>query len=96
VSKLIGATDAFIRRPFYYLGLFQGAAGGIVALGIVAAGLGLLNREVRALAESYGSGFRLDFLGLGDALAVVVFAGLLGSLGAQLAVARQLREIEPA
>ena len=96
VSKLIGATDAFIRRPFYYLGLFQGAAGGVVALGIVAAGLGLLNREVRALAESYGSGFRLDFLGPGDALAVVVFAGLLGSLGAQLAVTQQLREIEPA
>jgi cell division transport system permease protein len=96
VSKLIGATDAFIRRPFYYLGLFQGAAGGMLALGIVAAGLGLLNRQVRALAESYGSAFRLDFLGPGDALAVVVFAGLLGSLGAQLAVARQLREIEPA
>jgi len=96
VSKLIGATDAFIRRPFYYLGLFQGAAGGLFGLGIVAAGLGLLNREVRVLAESYGSGFRFDFLGPGDALAVVVFAGLLGSLGAQLAVARQLREIEPA
>jgi len=96
VSKLIGATDAFIRRPFYYLGLFQGAAGGLVALAIVAAGLGLLNREVRVLAESYGSGFRFDFLCLADALAVVLFAGLLGSVGAQLAVARQLREIEPA
>ena len=96
VSKLVGATDAFIRRPFYYLGLFQGAAGGLVALAIVAAGLGLLNREVRVLAESYGSGFRFDFLGLADALAVVLFAGLLGSVGAQLAVARQLREIEPA
>jgi cell division protein FtsX len=55
-----------------------------------------LNREVRVLAESYGSGFRFDFLGPADALAVVVFAGLLGSVGAQLAVARQLREIEPA
>jgi len=96
VSKLIGATDAFIRRPFYYMGLFQGAAGGVVALGIVAAGLALLNRNVRVLAESYGSGFRFELLGPGDALAVVVFAGLLGSLGAQLAVARQLREIEPA
>lgn len=96
VSKLIGATDAFIRRPFYYMGLFQGAAGGVVALAIVAAGLGLLNREIRVLAESYGSGFRLEFLGPGDALAVLVFAGLLGSVGAQLAVARQLREIEPA
>ena len=32
VAKLIGATDAFIRRPFYYLGLLQGLAGGLVAV----------------------------------------------------------------
>jgi cell division transport system permease protein len=96
VSKLIGATDAFIRRPFYYLGLLQGIAGGLVALGIVAASLAVLNREVRFLAESYGSGFRFAFLSGGDALAIVVFAGLLGWLGAQLSVSRHLREIEPA
>ena len=95
VSKLIGATDAFIRRPFYYMGLLQGLAGGLVALGIVSLGLALLNREVRLLAESYGSSFRVGFLPPGDALAVVVFAGLLGWLGAQLSVSRHLREIEP-
>jgi len=96
LAKLIGATDAFIRRPFYYLGLLQGVGGGLVALGIVWIGLGLLNREVRLLAESYGSGFRFGFLGAGDAVAVVLFAGLLGLLGAQLSVSRHLREIEPA
>jgi cell division transport system permease protein len=96
VSKLIGATDAFIRRPFYYLGLLQGVAGGLVALGIVWACLAVLNREVRFLAESYGSSFRFGFLAAGDALAVVLFAGLLGLLGAQLSVSRHLREIEPA
>ena len=96
VSKLIGATDAFIRRPFYYLGLLQGIAGGLVALGLVAASLAILNREVRFLAESYGSGFRFAFLSTGDALAIVVFAGLLGWLGAQLSVSTHLREIEPA
>jgi cell division transport system permease protein len=95
VSKLIGATDAFIRRPFYYMGLLQGLAGGVVALGIVAAALALLNREVRRLAESYGSGFRFELLGAGDALGVVLFAGLLGLLGAQLSVARHLRAMEP-
>src|SRR4030095_7110404 len=84
VSKLIGATDAFIRRPFYYLGLLQGAAGGIVALAIVWAGLPLLNRPVRTLAQTYGSAFDFTFLGAGDALAVVLFAALLGGLGAQL------------
>lgn len=95
VSKLIGATDAFIRRPFYYLGFVQGVAGGLVALGIVWVGLGALNREVRSLAQSYGSSFDLALLGAGDAAAVILFAGLLGGLGAQLSVARHLREIEP-
>jgi cell division transport system permease protein len=95
VSKLIGATDAFIRRPFYYLGLLQGIVGGIVALGLVAAALALLNREVAVLADSYGSNFRLGFLSLLEAAAAVVFAGALGWLGAQLSVSRHLRQIEP-
>ena len=95
VSKLIGATDGFIRRPFYYLGLLQGLAGGLAALAIVGATLALLNREVRVLAESYGASFRFAFLSLPEALAVVLFAGLLGFLGAQLSVSRHLRNIEP-
>jgi cell division transport system permease protein len=95
VSKLIGATDGFIRRPFYYLGLLQGLAGGALALAIVGAGLWLLNHEVRGLAQSYGSSFRFAFLPWADALAITLFAGLLGWLGAQLSVSRHLREIEP-
>lgn len=95
VSKLIGATDAFIRRPFLYLGLLQGLAGGALALGIVWAGLHLLNGEVRTLAQTYGSSFRFDFLSQGDALAVMLFAGALGWLGASLSVSRYLLEIQP-
>ena len=66
-----------------------------MAVGIVAAALALLNREVSVLAESYGSSFRFAFLPAGDALAVVLFAGLLGWLGAHLSVSRHLRDIEP-
>ena len=95
VAKLIGATDGFIRRPFYYLGLLQGLAGGAVALAIVALGLWLLNHQVDELARAYGSRFRFAYLPAGDALAVVLFAGLLGWLGAQLSVSRHLRQIEP-
>ena len=95
VSKLIGATDGFIRRPFYYLGLLQGLVGGAVALALIALALALLNREVGVLAESYGSSFRFGFLSAAEALAVVLFAGLLGWLGAQLSVRRHLRAIEP-
>ncbi len=94
VSKLIGATEAFIRRPFYYFGLLQGLAGGLVALAIVAAVLALLNLEVRALAESYGSTFRFAFPPPGDAATIVAFSSVLGALGAHLSVSRHLREID--
>jgi cell division protein FtsX len=47
------------------------------------------------LAESYGSAFRLPFLDPGDALAVLLFSGLLGWFGAFMSVSRYLLEIEP-
>ena len=93
--KLIGATDAFIRRPFFYLGALQGLAGGLVALAIVGGSLAALNVGVAELAASYGSGFRLGFLSLGDALAVAAFAAGLGWFGAYMSVSRYLLEIEP-
>ena len=93
VSRLIGATDSYIARPFYYLGLAQGVAGGVVALAILWLGLAVLNLGVRDIAESYGSSFRLAFPGAGDALAVVGFAALLGWLGAYLSVSIHLRHI---
>jgi len=95
VSKLLGATDAFIGRPFYYLGLLQGVVGGGLALAIVAAALALLNSEVRLLAESYGSNFRFAFLPLSDTAFVMLLAAGLGWLGARLSVRRHLRAIEP-
>ncbi|HEY2338708.1 MAG TPA: permease-like cell division protein FtsX [Burkholderiales bacterium] len=93
VSKLIGATDAFIRRPFYYLGTLQGVAGGMLAVIIVWSALALLNRPVGALAESFGSAYRLSALGAAEAAAVIVLAALLGWLGTHLSVSKHLRQI---
>jgi cell division transport system permease protein len=93
VSKLIGATDAFIRRPFYYLGTLQGVAGGMLAVIIVWSALALLNRPVGALAESFGSAYRLSALGAAEAAAMIVLAALLGWLGTYLSVSKHLREI---
>jgi cell division transport system permease protein len=95
VSKLIGATDALIGRPYYYMGLLQGALGGAIALLLSALVLTLLNREVAALAESYGSYFRFAFLKPAEAAVVVLSASLLGWLGAQLSVSRHLGKMEP-
>ena len=95
VAKLLGATDAFIRRPFYYLGAIQGLAGGVAGLAILMAGLHLLNRGVVVLAQTYGSNFQLEFLPPADALAVGVLAGFLGWAGAFMSVSIYLRGIEP-
>jgi cell division transport system permease protein len=95
ISKLIGATDAFIRRPFFYLGALQGLSGGVVALAILWGSLSALNVGVADLAASYGSAFRLAFLESGDALAVLLFSAGLGWFGAYLSVSKYLLEIEP-
>ena len=91
VSQLLGATDAFVRRPFFYLGLVQGLAGGVLALGILWGGLAILNPGVRELAQAYGSTFQLAFLSGTDALGLAVFSALLGWVGALLSVSKYLR-----
>jgi cell division transport system permease protein len=95
ISKLIGATDAFIRRPFFYLGALQGFAGGLLALAILWGSFAALNVGIADLAASYGSGFRLALLAPGDAFATVLFSTGLGWFGAYLSVSKYLLEIEP-
>jgi cell division transport system permease protein len=95
VTKLVGGTDAFIRRPFLYLGFCYGLAGAVVALLVIALGLLLLAPAVRALATLYGSGFRLAGLSPAESGLLVLGGALLGWAGAGLAAARHLRAIEP-
>ena len=95
VVKLVGGTDAFVRRPFLYTGLWYGVGGGLLALVLLAAGLWWLSVPVSKLADLYQSEFRLQGLGLTKSLQLVLLSGLLGLLGAWLAVARHLIRIEP-
>jgi len=95
VTKLVGGTDGFIRRPFLYLGLCYGLAGALVAAAVVAVGLLLLGPPVRTLAALYGSGFALRGLSLAETGLLLAGGALLGWVGAGLATARHLRAIEP-
>jgi len=95
ISKLIGATDAFIRRPFLYSGLQQGALGGLLALLLVYASLSLLAPVADRLAGFYQSGFTLQIMGWVELLLLPIIGGALGLFGAWLAVGRHLRDIEP-
>jgi cell division transport system permease protein len=94
LCRLIGATHAYIRRPFFYLGSLLGLLGGLTALVIVLAGLAALNRDLMTLAQLYGADIRLSFPGLREMGAVLGAAAGLGWLGAYLSVSRHL--LEPA
>lgn len=95
VSKLIGASDDFIRRPFLYFGMLQGLLGGIAAWLLVSGILAVLNNALGELASLYASSFALLPLTLADNLALLVFSAFLGWLGAWFSVSQHLWQIEP-
>ena len=95
VSKLVGGSNAFVRRPFLYTGLYYGLAGGLAAALLILVGLSLLNGPVTRLAESYGSAFQLQTPGPAEIGLLLGAGGLLGLVGASLAAARHLARIEP-
>ncbi len=95
VSKLVGATNAFIRRPFLYTGLIQGTAGAVLAWILVQSSLWLLSGPVRELTQLYGSGFRGVGLDMSSSVILLLAGAGLGWAGARLAVGRHLHAIEP-
>lgn len=95
ILKLLGASDATVRRPYLYIGIWYGVVGSVLALLLVYAGLTIVQPAVDRLALSYGTGFSLDGLGLRGAAVLVAYGSTLGWLGAWLASARHLRDAEP-
>lgn len=86
VSRLLGAAESFIRRPYYYFGTLQGLAGGAVAWLIVMGITALLSGPVAELAQLYNTSVTLTPLANLDALLLLVLAGGLGWLGAALSL----------
>lgn len=95
VMKLVGGSDGFIRRPFLYLGFCYGLAGAAAAALMIFIALALIRAPVRELAELYASTYRLAGLSGRESLVLLGGGAVLGWLGAWLAAARHLRQIEP-
>jgi cell division transport system permease protein len=94
VLKLVGATDAQMRRPFLYFGVVYGLGGGLVAAMLISLCLLVIEGPLSDLLGSYGreldlAGFNLTFLG-----ALFGIAGLLGVSGALIAVRQRLTGLE--
>ena len=95
VIKLVGGSNAFVRRPFLYSGVWYGLGGGLLAWLLVSTAVGLLASPIERVATLYASTFRLQGL---DARAILVLVGggaLLGWLGSWITATYHLRRIEP-
>jgi cell division transport system permease protein len=90
VSRLVGATNTFICRPFYYSGALLGLCAGAVALGVVALALQPLNGAIAEFARLYASEFRLAPLSLPASAMLLVISSGLGLTGALMSVQRHL------
>jgi len=95
VSKLMGATNAWVRRPFLYSGVFYGVAAAIVALLILEFAMLVVKNPVTQLAQLYQSHFSLVGLGVVGSVTLVSLSLVLGLLGAMLSVNKFLAKLAP-
>ena len=91
ILALVGAGNAFIRQPFLYTGLWYGLMGGLLAIVLLHVTLFYLGGPLGLLLETYGTVFVIRGLGSSNTLWVLIGGGLLGWLGAWIAVQRYLR-----
>jgi cell division transport system permease protein len=95
VTKLVGGTNGFVRRPFLYSGMLYGGGGALLAFVIVFSAAAALGAPVAALAAAYGSGFSILGPGWRELAVLIAVGGVLGWLGAWIAATRHLHRIEP-
>lgn len=95
VVKLIGGTNGYVRRPFLYTGLWYGVGGGAMAWLLVWLAVILLGGTAKELATLYQSSFTPSGPGFGNLFFLLLSGGLLGLLGAWIAVSQHARQIEP-
>ncbi len=91
VSKLIGATSGYIRRPFLYTGVWYGLFGGVMSLVLVHLALLWFVGPVNELAKLYGSTFVISGLSVSTTFFILLASSLLGLIGAWIAVGSHLK-----
>ena len=95
IAKLFGASDAFVRRPFLYHGLYYGMAGATLAWVLLAVAGAVLAPALERLATLYPGWAPVQGAGAWDFLGLLTAGAILGLAGAWVWVGRHLRRVEP-
>jgi len=90
LSRLIGATKSFVRRPFLYAGALYGLIGGLFALIITFAVIYLFNQSLAPLVAEYQTDFSLNYPNLFTCTITCLLALAVGLISAYLAVSKSL------
>lgn len=92
VSRLIGATSRFVRRPFLYFGAVQGFLAGVLAASVLTLITWWASAEVQALTTSYGSDFSMKYISMCQIIAIITGTAALCWMGAFVSVSLYLRQ----
>ena len=95
VVKLVGGTNAYVRRPFLYNGVLLGLFGALLASIMLYSSLLWISSSIADLADLYQSHYRLAGLGLLRFFLLMCLGGFFGLAGAWIAVSKHLKDIEP-
>lgn len=95
VMKLVGATDAFIHRPFLYTGFWFGLLGGVMAWFAVVFILWWMDSSIQAFAALYQKDFNITGLTGSALLTMLGLSVTLGIVGSMISVQRHVKSIEP-
>lgn len=95
ITKLVGGTDAFIRRPFLYTGFWYGLLGSLIAWVLIQLSFWLLQSPVEQLTALYYSDFEMITLNFFSSITLIIIGSSLGFLGAWITVRQHLKQIQP-
>ena len=95
LSRLIGATKGFIRRPFLYAGALYGLLGGLFALLITFAVIYVFNRSIAPIAAEYESSFLLNFPSFSVSTIICIISLLIGLVSAYFAASKSIIKSAP-
>jgi len=94
ILALVGASNAFVRQPFLYTGLWYGLMGGLLAIALLGLTMLYLGRPLGLLLETYGTAFSVRGLGGVNTFWVLLSGGFLGWMGALISVQQYLRRLK--